>query len=401
MNILMLSLLYPDDQMDEVMRNAKDKLQNQINNYQRAFIDGIRSNLLPGEKLDILNCLPVGIFPLQYRQLFLRNGLHDQGTIRQLGGINLPWLKQNGRKRSVYRAVKRWVQENPENRTVLLYTQYLPYMEAVAKLKKRCPDLKTAVIVTDLPNELGLSSGRTGLMKKIEYSRGSKSIALCQQMDGFILLTQPMADALKVSHKPYAVIEGLIRPQKENLPEHTRSGSFSVLYTGTLEPDLGIRDLLNAFAQRPQYELWICGHGSLQLEVKNASKLHPNIKFYGFVPQKEALALQAKASALINSRSPEGLFTKYSFPSKTLEYLRSGKPVICCKLEGIPDDYDPYLRYITGSGSEGILKAVDQLAELAEEERNEIGQTGRAYVLRCKNPHIQCQKLMALLRKLR
>ena len=65
MNILMLSLLYPQDQIDEVTRNAKDKLQNQINNYQWAFVDGIRSNLNGDEKLNILNSLPVGIFPLQ------------------------------------------------------------------------------------------------------------------------------------------------------------------------------------------------------------------------------------------------------------------------------------------------------------------------------------------------
>ena len=399
MNILMLSLLYPEDQLDEITRNTKDKLQNQINNYQRAFIDGIRSNLRADEKLDVLNCLPVGIFPLQYRQLFLRNGLHDQGTIRQLGCINLPWLKQNGRKHSVYSAIERWLKQSPENRTVLLYTQYLPYMEAVAKLKKRYPDLKAAVIVTDLPNELGLASGRKGILKKIEYQRGSKSMALCQQMDGFILLTQPMADALKVSHKPYVVIEGLIRPQEEN-HSHPKAEAFSVLYTGTLEPDLGIRDLLNAFMQRPQYELWICGHGSLQQEIQDVSVKHTNIKFYGFVPQKEALALQAKASALINPRSPEGLFTKYSFPSKTLEYLRSGKPVLCYKLEGIPDDYDRYLQYITDSGSDGILQTIDRLAELSENDRNEIGASGRDFVLRAKNPHVQCEKLIALLRQL-
>ena len=71
MNILMMSLLYPEDQLDEVNHNAKDKLQNQINNYQRAFMEGIEANLQAGERLDLLNSLPVGIFPIQYCQLFL------------------------------------------------------------------------------------------------------------------------------------------------------------------------------------------------------------------------------------------------------------------------------------------------------------------------------------------
>ncbi|MBP3646325.1 MAG: glycosyltransferase [Clostridia bacterium] len=399
MNILMLSLLYPQDQIDEVTRNAKDKLQNQINNYQWAFVDGIRSNLNGDEKLDILNSLPVGIFPLQYRQLFLRKGTHD-GTICQLGGINLPWFKQTGRRIGAIREIERWVKMNPQNRTLLLYTQYLPYMEAVAHLKKRYHDLKAAVIVTDLPNDFGLASGRKGLMKKLEYLRGNKSMELCQKMDGFILLTDPMAEALKISHKPYTVIEGLIQAKPEASEENITCDNFTALYTGTLEPDLGIRELLQAFSQRPQYELWICGHGSLQQEVQDIAAKHSNIKFYGFVPQKEALALQAKASVLINPRSPEGVFTRYSFPSKTLEYLRSGKPVICYKLEGIPDDYDPYLCYITDTGSDGILKAVDNLACKTEEERASIGQAGREYVLYEKNQHVQCRKLIDLLRKL-
>ena len=39
MNVLMLSLMYPEDMKTQVARDAKDKLQNQINSYQRAFVD--------------------------------------------------------------------------------------------------------------------------------------------------------------------------------------------------------------------------------------------------------------------------------------------------------------------------------------------------------------------------
>lgn len=400
MNVLFLSLMYPEDQLKEVTANAKDKLQNQINNYQRAFVEGIRKNLQTDEKLDILNSLPVGIFPLQYRQLFLKSGIHDNGTIRQLGSINLPWFKQTQRRIGAFREIKRWIQESPDNRTLLLYTQYLPYMEAVEKLKKRYPDLKASVIVTDLPNELGLASGRKGIFKKIEYMRGSKSLKLCQHMDGFVLLTHPMAEALGVESKPYIVIEGLIQAGGEVTPLSDTTDKFSVLYTGTLEPTLGIRELLSAFAESPEYDLWLCGHGSLQNEVREYSSKYPNIKFFGFVPQKEALALQAKASALINPRSSEGIFTKYSFPSKTLEYLRSGKPVICFKLEGIPDDYDPYLCYIQENGSRGIQSAVERLAKKSVNDRKEIGLAGRQYVLAKKNPEVQCRGLIGMLRNL-
>lgn len=401
MNVLMLSLLYPEDQLEEVTLNAKDKLQNQINSYQRAFIEGIRSNLKPGEQLDILNSLPVGIFPFQYRQFILKKGTHDGGSIRQLGCINLPWLKQQCRFFGAMREIRRWMRQSQQNRTILLYTQYLPYIKAAARLKRCYPALKAAVIVTDLPNEYGLSTGRKGLMKKLEQRFGTQSMELCQQMDGFVLLTAPMAEALQIQHKPYEVIEGLIQAGTSmDAPIMQSASKTAILYTGTLEPALGIEDMLNAFSKMPDCELWICGQGSMQQQVEAAANRFPNINFFGFVPQKEALALQAKATALINPRTCEGAFTRYSFPSKTLEYLRSGKPVLCYKLPGIPDDYDPYLMYFKTTGTQGMIQAVEEIKRLSAEERAEIGRRGREYVLRAKNPSVQCQKLLSLLRRL-
>ena len=94
MNVLMLSLMYPEDMKTQLARDAKDKLQNQINSYQRAFVEGIKSNLLPDDRLEIVNALPVGVFPLQYRRLLIPSGWHDGHTVYELGCINLPGIKQ-------------------------------------------------------------------------------------------------------------------------------------------------------------------------------------------------------------------------------------------------------------------------------------------------------------------
>lgn len=400
MNVLMLTLMYPNDQLEEVAANTKDKLQNQINNYQRAFVEGIRANLKSDEKLDIINCIPVGIFPLQYRKLVLRSGIYDNGTIQQLGCINLPIFKQKCRSVSAKKTIEKWIKKNPNNRTVLVYTQYLPYMTALAKLKRRYSDLKVTVIITDLPNEMGLSSGRKGLMKKAEYMLGAKSLELLRKMDGYILLTEPMAQALQIQNKPYKVIEGLILSNEvEQLETSSLPAKPYFLYTGTLERELGILELLRAFELMPEYELWICGHGGMVDAIKAYGQKCPNIKFWGFVAQKEALTMQANATALLNPRQPTGIFTRYSFPSKTLEYMRSGKPVLCCKLEGIPSDYDQYLQYMP-EGAEGIVQSVHDLMKLSDVQRKQIGEKGRNYVLQHKNPQGQCEKLIALLRSL-
>lgn len=401
MNLLMMTLLYPNDMMEEVRRNVRDKIQNQINSYQHAFLAGIDANLQEGERLEVLNSLPVGVFPLQYRKLILKKGYHDHGRIVELGALNLPWLKQRIRTARATRALMKWAKTSVENRTVLLYTLYLPYLEAVQRVKRKYPDLKACAIVTDLPNELGLASGRTGLLKRIEYARGNRSLALCASLDGFVLLTEPMAEALHVGDRPYLVIEGLIQPTDDLSPAAQKAAARpAVLYTGTLERDLGIAALLEAFERMPEYELWICGQGHMKAEVEAFASRCPNIRYFGFVPREEALRLQQDATLLINPRSPSGVFTRYSFPSKTLEYMRSGKPVLCYKLEGIPDDYDPYLRYIRGEGAEGICAAVREALALSDAQRMELGNAARSYVLKAKEPVAQCSRLMAFLRGL-
>lgn len=402
MNVLMMSLMYPEDMADEVRRNAKDKLQNQINSYQRAFVEGVRENLGPGEDFQILNALPVGVFPFQYRKLRIPARRHDENSIYELGCINLPWLKRRMRMKRAARYVMRWAKQSPQNRTVLLYTLYLPFMQAIDRVKRRFPDMKACVIVTDLPNELGLASGRKGLLKRLEYLWGSDSIALCQRMDGFVLLTEPMASALKVHEKPFAVIEGLIcadAPSKavHQFAEPTRK---TALYTGTLEPDLGIQELLLAFETMPEYDLWICGQGSMSEAVRAAASRCENIRYFGFVPQQEALRLQAMATVLINPRPASGVFTRYSFPSKTLEYMRTGKPVLCYKLEGIPDEYDGYLCYIKQEGAQGIASAIRELFSRSPQALATLGKAARTFVLENKNPATQCKKLIKLLRSL-
>lgn len=150
----------------------------------------------------------------------------------------------------------------------------------------------------------------------------------------------------------------------------------------------------------PEVQLWLCGRGDMEDEVRRSAEKHPNIRYFGFVSQEEALSLQGRAATLINPRSPEGLYTRYSFPSKTLEYLRSGRPTLCYALEGIPEEYGQYLIYIQQSGADGIRQAVQEWLQKPAAEREARGRSGREYVLQQKNPKAQCNALLSLLRRM-
>ena len=207
MNVLFLSLLYHPDDVDHVTALSRVGLQNQANGFQWAMIEGIKNNLRPGETLSILNSLPVGTYPKHYRKLWLKSKSYGD-LFTEIGACNLPYCKQKQRERSAKWRIERWMEQSPKNRMIVIYSLYLPYLRAAAAIKEQYPDLKACVIVPDLPGKLGLSSGRLGLMKKIETHRGEKSVELASRMNGLILLTEQMAEPLHAQAKKHCVIEG-------------------------------------------------------------------------------------------------------------------------------------------------------------------------------------------------
>ena len=176
---------------------------------------------LPQEKHCISSiAFPSACFRFGTGGLWLPGSVREGGLYRELPTLNLPACKQRMRAAAAYRAVLRWAKASPDNRNILIYSLYLPYLQAVARVRKRIPSLRATVIVTDLPNELGIASGRRGLLKRLEYRIGERRTALCLAMDGFALLSAPMAEALPIGDKAWMVLEGLVSepPEMADVP---------------------------------------------------------------------------------------------------------------------------------------------------------------------------------------
>ena len=107
--------------------------------------------------------------------------------------------------------------------------------------------------------------------------------------------------------------------------------------------------------------------------------------------------MQQQATVLINPRSSKGEYTKYSFPSKTMEYLASGTPTIMCHLPAIPQEYDEYLYYITDESAEGIKSKLIEVCEKPQQELEEFGQKAAEFIKTQKNAFVQAQKVKEML----
>lgn len=396
-DILCLTLQYQMEFEEQYLQRSRTGLQGAANTFQTAIIKGFSELHC---RITVMNSLPVGTFPFQYKDLVLRSRDWKIQNIlcREIGGINFPLIKQSSRYWNYWNHIKAWLEDGRpiEKKCIIAYSLYLPFLMLLDKAKREYPKIKTSVICTDLPCQYGiLPSNR---IKAALYKKyGILQMKYTQAIDSFVLLTEAMKIPLNVGQRPFTVIEGIA--DAESYKDAGIKGVKErkvILYTGTLHHQYGIMTLLQAFEmiQEPDYELWICGSGDAENDVKALAEIDQRIRFWGYVPKQTIYKLQEQATILVNPRTNEGEYTKYSFPSKTMEYMMSGIPVVMHKLHGIPDEYDPYLFYVEDNTAEALSKRMKEICELSEEERDAFGLTAREFVAGKKNARTQAEKIL-------
>ena len=103
------------------------------------------------------------------------------------------------------------------------------------------------------------------------------------------------------------------------------------------------------------------------------------------------------AAVLINPRPSDEEYVRYSFPSKTMEYMSTGTPVLTTALPCIPEEYRPYLYFIQEETPGGIATALRQVLSRSDEELFEKGCRARRFVLEQRNNVVQAAKVLDML----
>lgn len=281
--------------------------------------------------------------------------------------------------------------------TILVYSAHVPFMVAAIICGRLLSRRQLAIIVLDLPEYMGA----TGIAQKLF---GGINQALFYRLVGYfdkvVVLTEAMVSRIGVSRDQAVVVEGIATLSENGITPAAHQGRANTfLYTGTLARRYGIEALLDGFmrVEDATASLWICGAGEGADYVAAAAMADPRIVFFGQVDRSRALELQREADFLINPRSGNDDFVRYSFPSKIMEYLSSGRPVIMYKLPGIPSDYDPFYLRIEDSGAAGICAAMNSAINMPAELRYAMGTAAHDYVIAHKGPREQTRRILDLL----
>ena len=398
MKLIFITGLYTKEMEAFLLKKFPSYIQNAPNVFQWAIIDGLVSNNIKFEVLSypFLPCFPTNKFILTPKE----DILYDKKNIGKVMNYStIPILKQISISISIKKYISKLLKENKTEKIVVLtYSPLSYFVKPIIELKKTHKNLSLVSIVTDLIDDVHNFKENSTIPKQILNKLEYKAVKEAYNyIDKFILLTEQMTEKIPHSLNKNIVIEGIIS-DKSILHEKSEvdKDKKSIFYAGTLEEFSGVRELINAFKKinGENLLLIICGQGALATEIKEAALQDNRIIYLGVQPREEVLRLQKESTLLINPRRPDKSITRFSFPSKTMEYLVSGTPMLGYKLEGIPTEYYNYFYTINDLDEIALIDILSKVLSLPQKELNKKAKEAYDFIMKNKIAKIQVKRII-------
>lgn len=300
---------------------------------------------------------------------------------------------------NTYSHLKKFIRENLNDEIVIITDVLSVFMTLrIFKIAKKY-NIPTVGIVTDLPMlATNMKQVKQNPVKKLlEYISQKINTDALSKYDAYIPLTKSIYDAIEQQSKPYLVIEGSINSSQSYVGKDLKNHRRILVYAGGLYEKYGVGTLAEACAllsNRFDFEMHFYGNGNYVSVLEEMHKKNPSIVYKGMASLDEIVRIEQKCDLLINPRPSNEEFSKYSFPSKTLEYMTSGTPILTTKLPGIPKEYFDYCFTIQQEDVQGVMDALTEILSMSQDELIEKGLSAYKFVLENKSNIIQGRKII-------
>ena len=348
--ILFINGQIPD--VDFVNKNSINLMQVAAEKLQKAIIDGLIEN---GQKVNVVSLPFVGNYPFRFKKMYFPPYSYEKHDFLSFNNL---WGYRNI---SRYNSLKKFLLDHKNllnSKQILLYSPHTPFVKIAKIIKKYNPSSNICLIVPDLPQYMNLEKHKSifySFFKNIDITILKKNL---RYIDSFVLLTKFMSTKINIYNKPELIIEGISNSSFKNKFIKTGNKKKKIVYTGKTNESFGVLSLVEAFKliDNPNYELHIYGCGDSDDYLKKEA--HNNIFFHGFVDSIKINDVIENADVLVNPRKNNETYTKYSFPSKLMDYIATGRPIVCYKLDGIPDEYNEVLFYPKGNTNQDLADKI-------------------------------------------
>lgn len=400
--MIFIGRFFPEKLGGSVIADSKNKMGMSNHNFEMSIINGLCA------QDDInLRCITIpGVYSYPYNNKRFhtkRESYEYKGAaVESISFVNLPLVKEIWSILSLAAKLIRRVRLCREIKVdIIVNTPDNRLLRAVSIARFFLPRKMTqTVIIPDVPSVLTeMDAGMNPIKHFIVNAMDRIAMKMTSRSEGLVLLTEDMTDFFE-RPIPHVVVEGLVDlSTMDKGLEYLAGDKEVILYTGTIRKIFGVMNLVEAFRkiERQDVELWICGSGDAKEDIETAAKEDARIKFWGMVDSQEALRKQRQATILVNPRTSEGKYTRYSFPSKTMEYLLSGKSAVINRLPGIPQEYYKYVFVPENESVESLAECLVKVLDTDMATRNEISARGRDFVISKKNSVTQMRKVIDML----
>lgn len=254
-----------------------------------------------------------------------------------------------------------------------------------ALLASKINCVKSIAVVTDLYDLMQGVDKKSFIIRMAGKINGWYS----RSFDKYILLTEQMNAVVNPKGRPHMVMEALCDSSivNDNIYTVEKVHPRTVIYAGGIHEIYGLKMLAEGFLKAgvEDAKLVCYGQGPYVDELRKLCEQHSNIEYRGVVTNDIVVLEEQKATLLVNPRFTTEEFTKYSFPSKNMEYMASGTPLLTTKLPGMPGEYYPYVFLFQEETVDGYADAIRKVLSYSEWELRSFGYKASQFVLLNKN----------------
>lgn len=396
-NILYVSCLCSPSMLEYIFATASTKPGVSAQKFHRLLAEGLAAQ---PESCTVrtMSTIPVTHASHTRRFWWLKKERAGNLTYGYIPMINLPVIKNLMVFIGAFAKTVCWALRDGGAGKVVICDVLNLSVSAAAFCACRLTGIKTVAIVTDLPDLMITTADRSRLRRWV-YNRLTSAFML--NYDGYVLLTEQMNNVVNVRSRPYLIMEGLVDSKMavaDNRLED-KAAEKTVMYAGGIYEKYGVKKLIEAFMllKGDNLRLIICGPGEMAVDMGKYITQDPRVQYLGIIPNDEVVRRQIKANLLVNPRSSREELAMYSFPSKNMESMVSGTPLVTTPLPGMPEAYYPFVYIFDDESVDGFHRTLAGLLARPREELHDLGRKAREFVLAFKNNRVQAERVLSLL----
>lgn len=150
-------------------------------------------------------------------------------------------------------------------------------------------------------------------------------------------------------------------------PEFEADGTTVVTFAGRFDHVRGIYPFLSVCesiaATRDDVSFWICGYGPAYEDVEaRVAELPDAVTFHGTVPDDEYIQRIVSSDILVNLQDPDARISRYTFPSKLLDFMSAGRVVVSTPVSDVAETLGDFV-VVTEGDEAAIQRDIDTVVD--------------------------------------